>query len=172
MECGKPKSCPTHLEVEGKWLTKPAHIASYFSDFFSSEISNLRNNMQQTSTDSSITRIKELVMNKKCEFKIARVSVKDVECLIKKCKERPPGVDNLEVRFLSLAASVISVPVCHIVNLSTEKCICPQAWKIAKIIPLKKNPSAPFSGTNSRPISLLPALGKVMERIIFEQNIQ
>ena len=57
----------------------------------------------------------------------------------------------------------------QIINLSIEKCTCPQAWKIAKIIPVTKNAAKPFSGTNSRPISLLPSLGKIMERIIFQQ---
>ena len=57
----------------------------------------------------------------------------------------------------------------QIINLSIEKCTCPQAWKIAKSIPLTKNAATPFSGTNSHPISLLPSLGKRMERIIFQQ---
>lgn len=74
----------------------------------------------------------------------------------------------LDAKFLRMAANLIAVPVCHI-NLSVEKGICPQAWKISKIIPLRKNTNAPFSGINSRPIRLLPALAKVMERIIFKQ---
>lgn len=36
-------------------------------------------------------------------------------------------------------------------------------------MPLAKNPAAPFSGANCQLIILLPALGKVMERIMFEQ---
>lgn len=34
---------------------------------------------------------------------------------------------------------------------------------------LPKNKKLPFSGSNSRPISLLPVLGKIMETIVYEQ---
>lgn len=47
--------------------------------------------------------------------------------------------------------------------------MCPQAWKEAKQIPLPKNSKAPFAGSNSRPISLLPVLSKLMEKIVFDQ---
>ena len=75
------------------------------------------------------------------------------------------GVDNLDVTSLRTVANLIAVPVLNIINLSIEKCICPQAWKIAKVFPHSKNLAAPFSGTNSSPVSLLPALGKLMERV-------
>lgn len=40
---------------------------------------------------------------------------------------------------------------------------------ICKVVPIPKNKKMPFSGPNSRPISLLPILGKIMERIVYEQ---
>lgn len=114
--------------------------------------------------------IKNIIMkNKNCEFKMEKVTKKDVEDLLSSCKDKPPGVDYFDAKFLRMAANLIAVPVDHVINLIIEKGICPQAWKISKIIPLRKNTNAPFSGTNSRPISLLPALAKVMERIIFKQ---
>ena len=42
------------------------------------------------------------------------------------------GVDNLDVTSLRTVANLIAVPVLNIINLSIEKCICPQAWKMAK----------------------------------------
>ncbi len=58
-------------------------------------------------------------------------------CLIVIMLNRPPGVDNLDIKFLRIVANLM---VCHIINLSIEQCICPQAWKTAKGIPLSKNP--------------------------------
>ncbi len=107
--------------------------------------------------------------NKKRTFNIDKVTTTEVECQHKRCKDRPPGIYNLDAKFLSIVTKFIAVPVCHIINLSNEKCICPHEWKIAKVILLSKNSAAPFSGKNSCPISLLAALGKIMERIIFEQ---
>ena len=42
-------------------------------------------------------------------------------------------------------------------------------WKIAKVTPLSKNSWEPFTGPNSRPISILPVLSKLLEGIIFKQ---
>jgi hypothetical protein len=39
----------------------------------------------------------------------------------------------------------------------------------AKAIPLPKNSKASFAASNSHPISLLPVLSKLMERIVFDQ---
>ncbi len=80
--------------------------------------------MQLTGATTS-SLIKDVMMNNNnCEFEIARVTVKEVECLLKKCQDRPPGVNSLDLKFLSTAANLIAVPVCHIVTLSTKKCIC------------------------------------------------
>ena len=42
-------------------------------------------------------------------------------------------------------------------------------WKIAKVTPLSKNSREPFIGSNSRPISILPVLSKLLEGIILKQ---
>ena len=70
---------------------------------------------------------------------------------------------------MKLLRNLISTTICRVWNLSLKKCIFPQAWKTAKIIPLPKNPTVSFCGSNSRPISLLPALSKIMEKIVFKQ---
>ena len=76
---------------------------------------------------------------------------------------------NIDSKLFKLVASFIAAPITHILNLSFNKGVCPQTWKIAKFVPLPKNTTVPFYGPNSRPISLLPALSKIMERIVFEQ---
>lgn len=50
--------------------------------------------------------------------------------------------------------SITELPICHIINLSLEKCVCPLDWKIAKIDPISKNNKEPVSSKNSPPISL------------------
>ena len=44
--------------------------------------------------------------------------------------------------------------------------MCPEIWKEAKVIPLPKDKRATFAGPNSRPISLLPVLSKILEKIV------
>lgn len=68
-----------------------------------------------------------------------------------------------------MVADYVAPAFCHIINISFTNCTCPQEWKRAKIISLPKNRKQPFSGSNSRAISLLPVLGKMMGTIIYEQ---
>ena len=62
----------------------------------------------------------------------------------------------------------ISKPLTLIINQMLESGIFPDSPKIAKIIPLYKKGNI-NSITNYRPISLLPTLSTVFERVIFNQ---
>jgi hypothetical protein len=66
-----------------------------------------------------------------------------------------------------MVADSIATPTCQIVNLSLEESLCPQAWMEAKVILLLKSGKAVFNGSNS--ISLLPALSKLFEKMVFDQ---
>ena len=166
----KPASSPAYIETDGTFLTKPDQIANYFNDFFLAKVNQLRSNMTQKGPNISNFLIEDKIMsNKVCSFAMKNVSAAKIEDFLSKCKDSSPGIDNLEAKFIKLAAKYIARPICHIVNLSIEKGIFPQGWKTAKVIPLLKSQSAPFSGPNCRPISLLPALAKIMEKIVFEQ---
>ena len=68
-----------------------------------------------------------------------------------------------------MAAKSIQEPICHIFNLIIENGVYPQSWKIAKVVPLTKNNRELFAGPNSRPVSILPVLSKLMEKIICKQ---
>jgi hypothetical protein len=69
-----------------------------------------------------------------------------------------------------MVADFIATPICHIFNLSLEETLCPQAWREAKIIQLPKSGKVAFTGSNSRPISLLPALSKLLEKTVFTKH--
>ena len=58
-----------------------------------------------------------------------------------------------------------AVPFTHIINLSLQPGAFPSDWKIAKILPLYKNGATDQFG-NYRPISILPVISKVDEKIV------
>ena len=66
------------------------------------------------------------------------------------------------------AADVLSVPLSHLLNLSLETGSFPQQWKVAKIIPLHMLGST-TNFDNYRPISILPIVSKVIEKIVHKQ---
>lgn len=164
------KSTPSFLESGGQFITKPMDIANHLNNYFCDKIDRLRDDMGETNNSKAEFLIRNCIMvGKTCNFEFVHVTAGQVEKLLLECKEKPSGVDNIDPKLLKLAASFIAVPIAHILNLSFNKGVYPHAWKSAKIVPLPKNTAVPFCGPNSRPVSLLPALSKIMERIVFEQ---
>ena len=67
-------------------------------------------------------------------------------------------MDGIDGKLIGMAVDYVVQPICHILNTSLKLSIFPQAWKDAKIISLPKDKKTSFS----RPISLLPALSKIL----------
>ena len=79
------------------------------------------------------------------------------------------GIDRLPRRFLKDDANVLAKPVTDICNLSIYLNKFPSAFKLAKVKPIfEKGRNHNFS--NYRPISLLPILSKVIEKVVHEQT--
>ena len=56
-------------------------------------------------------------------------------------------------------------PLTHIMNLSLSSGIVPEQMKVARVIPLFQSGIL----TNYRPVSVLPAFSKFLERIVFKR---
>ena len=78
------------------------------------------------------------------------------------------GTDGLTSRLLKQAGGAIAQPLLHIINLSITHGHFLTAWKSASITPLYKE-GDPSQSENYRPISILPCLGKLLEKIIHAQ---
>ena len=57
----------------------------------------------------------------------------------------------------------------HIINLSLSTGVIPNAMKLAKVVPIYKNKGSSAEMNNYRPVSLLPVLSKVLERIVYNR---
>ena len=79
------------------------------------------------------------------------------------------GLDNIGGKFLKEGAEELSRPISQLINLSIKNSTFPDQCKIAKLKALYKKGSA-LEPKNYRPISLLPLLSKLFEKIIHEQT--
>ena len=80
------------------------------------------------------------------------------------------GPDQLAFAALIAGRTVISYPLCSIINSSIARSVFPTPWKCAIVKPLHNADCA--SPTNYRPISLLPVPSKVLEKHVHIQLSQ
>ena len=79
------------------------------------------------------------------------------------------GVDKLSGRFLKDGVNILAKPIFALCNLSISQGFFPNACKVAKLKPIFKKGKKTDS-SNYRPISLLPSISKIVERVIHDQT--
>ena len=84
-------------------------------------------------------------------------------------KSKPScGYDGISTKLLKVCKHQICKPLTLVINQMLSNGIFPDDLKIAKVIPLFKKGDQSLLN-NYRPISLLPSISKILERIIFNQ---
>ena len=129
--------------------------------------------MDQTSLisiqcENSISR---LILKKTLSRKhFTKVSENTISNFLKEIKtNKATGIDNLSGRFLKDGSKVLATPITQICNLSIKLSTVPDECKIAKLKPLYKK-GKKTDPKNYRPISLLPIISKILEKVIHDQT--
>lgn len=102
------------------------------------------------------------------KFKFRVVSTEEVEKAFRSIRSNARGVDNIDLKMLDLVLPHLSEYLTFIINKCLTGGVFPKVWKDAYVIPLQKT-SNPKHLTDFRPISILPTVSKVLEKIIAEQ---
>ena len=131
--------------------------------------SNNNASVDNVKLDDEITHILE--NPKEPTFKFNPITVVDIVKVVKSLKSNAVGVDSISSQFIKLSINYIAPIITHIVNVSFKHNKFPDRWKHAIIKPIPKNDN-PMSPTDFRPISLLPAISKVIEKIACSQMCQ
>lgn len=105
------------------------------------------------------------------EFQLQQVTYREVYTSIKSLRDDcSAGHDGLPAKYVKMVADSIASPLCHIINSCIEHNIFPEQWKVSRISPIPKIP-LPRELSDYRPISILPVLSKVFERLILTQMV-
>ena len=78
-------------------------------------------------------------------------------------------IDNLSGKFLKGETEILAKPLSGTCSLSITSGTVPNACKVAKLKPIFKN-GKKTDPSKYRPISLLPLISKVLERVIYDQT--
>ena len=81
------------------------------------------------------------------------------------------GLDRIPTRMIRDAITELTPSITYLVNKSIKDGKFPELWKIARVTPLHKSDDK-LNVDNYRPISILPVLSKIMERVVYAQLTQ
>ncbi len=105
-------------------------------------------------------------------FEFKELEEYDIAVLMRDLKPTTSaGIDGLSSRILKAAGPSLFKPLKHVLNLSLRSSVFPENWKTGCVTPLFKEGDA-SNPSNYRPISLLPTLGKLLERVAHTQLYQ
>ena len=145
-------------------------VANKFNNFFCNIAAKLVEKLEKKAFDEE--KLTNLYKEKgvlPCDFSLKNVAIDKVQKLLSSLNiTKSIGCDGISAHFLKDAADVISAPLTHIVNLSLQTGQVPSDFKTARVVPLYKKGDCNYEG-NYRPVSILPVVSKIFERIVHEQ---
>lgn len=102
-------------------------------------------------------------------FRPHPVNIETVILTIKSLKETSSvGSDGISMKFIKDALYVIAFYLTCIINTSIVTGIFPTSWKHALVVPIPKTGDV-NDPNNFRPISLLPIISKILEKVVTNQ---
>lgn len=102
-------------------------------------------------------------------FHLSPVTTESVSKIIKTLRsDCSTGADHIPTRFVKLVAEHLADPLTTIINNCIANAYFPKLWKVARVSPVPKTDN-PIANDQLRPISILPVLSKVFEKLVANQ---
>ncbi len=153
---------------DGMTVSGDNTLAVTMNDFFIDKVTKIRSGITQTAPKS---KEEQVCLNlKERQFTLSPPSPGMVAKIISSLNNTGAiGADGVPVLALKLAAPVICAPVAHMAALSFKFSKVPAAFKRAIVVPVFKGKGkASGSPSSYRPVAILSAFSKVLEKIVLK----
>ena len=154
---------PTVFNDDGSMIADRVNIANKFNVFFTNIGEKIAKGINYDGNKNY-----DNYLNKEIHSSFTLMNI-DEAAINKIINNLPPksssGCDGISSKLLKVIAPVIIKPLTLLINQVLNTGTFPDKLKIAKVIPIFKK-GDPSLFENDRPISLLPAISKVLEKII------
>ena len=163
------KQFPKYFLIDDISISDHIEIADKFNEYFTMIGPNLARSITQPPGKSFKDYLNSPV-NKNFTFR--NVNEEIVIKTINEIKSKSSyGIDRISNNLLKLIKIEISKPLSLIINQCFQNGVFPDRLKIARVLPIyKKNNDTLLD--NYRPVSVLPSLSKIFEKIIYQQIYQ
>lgn len=156
-------------------------VAKEFNEFFTSVGDKIAEQSKQLAAEFDLPSVPEPpvlqevfdpIINISTAFSFRRVSTLEVKNTITGMpSNKSPGHDKVSLKVIQTCLPHILPVVTDLINSSLMEGQFPKVWKLAEVIPHVKEGDHEIPD-NNRPISLLPVLSKVCERIACDQFME
>ena len=161
------KTVINEIQYQGQKSKSQVDVAELLNNFFTEIGSNLSRNVENVETT-----YKEFLCATDEEFVFEETTSSHIFSLLSKlCKSKATGLDNISAKLLRECPDLIAESLTYIFNQSLLTGIFPDEWKSARATytPLYKNSGKRNDPTNYRPISVIPVVAKIFERVVYDQ---
>ena len=156
------------IKLNGSLVSDPPGLLETFNSYFAGVGPKL---IQKIPCDENSCSYLEYLNchNNSNSFELKPTTSSIVCSLLEKlCKTKATGLDKISARLLRYCPDLLSESLTVIFNCSINTGIFPDEWKCSKVIPIFKQGER-RDLNNYRPISIIPVVAKVLERIIYNQ---
>ena len=171
----KSQGNPEFFLMAGQKITNPKLMADLQVNHYHDKVKKLIEELPQQSEDP-LNILKRTIerwgrMNTVQHVRIQPVGIAQTTQIIKEMNGSTAyGHDGIDMKAIKSAVDGIAAPITYIINLSIEKQKFPSRWKMGRIVPIYKGGNkSPNSTESFRPISLLPAVSKIAEKVVCQQ---
>ena len=162
----QPKEIPKYLNIGQERVENDYEIAVKFNDFFVNIGPTLSSKINNTSHKNFTSYLRHDIQH---TFTFTPVEPEQTRKVLQELAPKSScGHDDISSRLLKEIAPYITNTLTLIINQSLSSGIFPNRLKIAKVVPLYKKGDSHIID-NYRPISLLPSISKIFEKIVFKQ---
>ena len=150
---------------DNKLYTGKNNIVNIFNEYFINTVEGIRNDIPNSNHDFK----RYLPASCSRSIFIEPITETDIITIVKALKEKSSyGYDCISTKLLKRGLPALAAPLTHIINLSIMSGTVPEQLKLAKVIPVHKG-SDPKLCNNYRPISLLPSISKIFEKVMYSK---
>ena len=160
-------TAPSCILSNGVETTNSQSISTLFNTFFTGIGNTLADAIRQRLPTNIFTNNQIPQFNSTFEFK--EIKIKSVFKQLSNLKtNKSTGLDGISARLLKDAAAIIAPTLTDIFNQSLKSSVFPKIWKKGKVTPIYKSGDR-SNMSNYRPITVLPILSKILERLVHTQ---
>ena len=160
-----------YIKNHGQEISNNSEIANVMNNYFCTIGTCLAKNIEEAENPLLSGKF-QIKSSTPTTFRFKSITCRDIrEAIAKSTSSKSFGVDTISGYFLKMALPFLENSMAILFNTSLETSIFPDLWKIARVAPIYKEGDK-GEKSNYRPISVLPVISRLFERLVYNQLYQ